>query len=213
MGFKEEIVGVSYFCPLNLPKVAGTKINWEEVLKLKPTAVFMLSSQKSKKGIETLEKLKINYGIYSFESLKNIPFCALHMSKILGKEKAGKEIFNNFMKEIRALPKFKSTKVVYILWFSPLIVSTSSSFIAETLNLMGFKTFPEVEKKDFVKASLEELFLINPDFIFYSEDAGKPPKIILENFRLIPLPSDTVNRPNLDFFKYFYNFKNEKIFN
>lgn len=213
MGFKDEIVGVSYFCPLNLPKVSSTKIYWEELLKLKPTAVFMLSSQKSKKGIETLKKLNIKYGIYSFESLKSIPFCALNMAKILNKEKTGKEYFNNFMKEIRALPKLKNARVVYLLWFNPLIISTGSSFIAETFKLMGFEIFPEAGKKDFIKGNLEELFLIKPDFIFYSQDAGKPPKIILENFKLIPLPSEIVNRPNLDFFKYFYNFKNEKIFN
>lgn len=212
MGFKNEIVGVSHFCPLALPKVAGIKINWEEVLKLKPSTVFMLSSQKTRKGIETLEKLNIKYGIYSFESLKSIPFCAQDMAKILGKEKIGRQSFNSFMKGITNLPKLKKARVVYVLWWKPLIISTSSSFLAETFSFMGFETLPKDEKRDFLRKNFEDLFLIKPDFIFFSDDAGNPPKIISQNFKLIPLPSDKVNRPNLKFLEYFYNFKDEKIF-
>lgn len=212
MGFKEEIVGVSQFCPLNLPRVASTKINWEELLNLKPTCVFMLSSQKTKKGLKVLEKLNIKYGIYSFNSLRSIPFCAQDMARILGKEETGKKNFHKFMQKLKNLPKMKNFKVTYVLWWKPLIISTNSSYLAETLSFMGFDFFPKNEKKDFIKTSYEELFILKPDFVFFSEEAGEIPEIIKDNFKLIPLPSNQVNRPNLTFFEYFYNFKDEKLF-
>lgn len=213
MGFEKEIVGVSSFCPLNLPKVADVKINWEEVLKLKPSSVFMLSSQKSKKGIELLKKLNIKFGIYSFESLKDIPFCAQEIAKILGKKEIGKKHFNNFMLNLKNIPKFKNKRAIYVLWWKPLIVSTSSSYISETLNFMGFNMFPKNPKKGFEKYRIENLFEQNPDIIFISDDAGKTPEIIEENFKIYYLPSKLINRPNLTFLNYFFSFKNETIFN
>lgn len=212
MGFKEDIVGVSIFCPLELPKVADVKINWEKLLELKPNYVFMLSSQKTDKGIRILENLNIKYGIYSFNSLKSIPFCAMDMAEILGKKDLGKKYFNKFMVSINNLPKIKEKKAIYVLWWEPLIVSTSSSYICETMALMGFDIYPKDEKTDFKKYSLENLFNLNLDIIFYSEEAGGVPKIIKNNFKTYPLPS-SINRPNLSFLNFFYNFKNENIFN
>jgi len=212
MDASDELVGVSFFCPLPLPKVADVKINWEKLLKQKPTVVFMLSSQKTENGIKILEKLKIKYGIYSFDSLRSIPFCVMDMAKIIGKGELGKKFFNDFMLSIKNLPKVKEKKAVYVLWWEPLIVSTSSSFICETMSLMGFDIYPKDENIDFKKYNLENLLKLKPDIIFYSEDAGPIPKVIKNNFQIYPLPS-SINRPNLSFIKYFYNFKNESIFN
>lgn len=213
MGFEKDIVGVSVFCPLNLPKVADVKINWEEVLKLKPSSVFMLSSQKSKKGIELLKKINIKFGTYSFENLKDIPFCAQEIAQILGKKEIGKKHFNNFMFYLKNIPKFENKKAIYVLWWKPLILSTNSNYISETLNFMGFDMLPKNSKKGFEKYRIENLFDLNPDIIFISDDAGRTPEIIKENFQIYYLPSKLVNRPNLTFLKYFFSFKNEAIFN
>lgn len=213
MGFEKEIVGVSVFCSLNLPKIADVKINWEEVLRLKPSSVFMLSSQRSKKGIKILEKLNIKFGVYSFENLKDIPFCAQDIAKMLGKKEIGKKYFNNFMFNLKNIPKFKNKKAIYVLWWKPLIVSTSSSYISETLNFIGFNIFPKNSKRGFEKYRIENIFELNPDIIFISDDAGETPEIIKENFQIYYLPSKLINRPNLTFLKYFFIFKNETIFN
>ncbi len=212
LGYSNEIVGVSSFCPLNKPKVADKKINWEELLKLKPTYVFMLKSQATKKGLKILEKLKIKIGTYSFENLKSIPFSAMDMANLLGDKKRGREIFKKFMKDLKNLPKVKTKRVLYIIWQEPFIVSTNSSYIGETLQIMGFDVFPK-NKRDFIKVSLEEIFNLKPDIIFISDDMPKINNLILKNIKTFPLPSNIINRPTLIFFKPLYNLKNEIFFN
>lgn len=213
MGFQKEIVGVSYFCPLDLPKIADLKINLEEVLKLKPTAVFMLSSQAKEKDIKILKKLNIKYASYSFETLRNIPFCAQEMAKLLGKEETGKKHFKDFMSKIKNLPKLKKQNVIYVLWWDPLILSTSSSYISEVLNFMGFNVYPKNDNKDFERSNIESIFTIKPDLILISDDSGKIPEIIGKHFKTFLIHSEIVNRPDLNFINYFMNFKNENIFN
>lgn len=211
LGLKEEIVGVSFFCPLDLPKVSSIKINWEKALKLKPTIVFLLDSQVSSEEESFLKKINLEYEKFSFRKLKDIPFAALKISKKLKRIKEGRQAFFKFMKKVYNLPKFENKKIVYILWYDPLIVSSNSSYLGEILEMAGFDVYPKNEKYDFLKMDLEDFFSIKPDLIFANEEIkGYIGKILLKNFKISFLNSNLL-KPSLRLPEYL-NFRNE-IFN
>jgi len=199
LGAGGQLVGVGDFCPEPLPKVAGVRMRWEEMLRLRPTRLLLMDSQTEDSGLTLCRALHLPVLILSFRSLSDIPANTRSIANFLDLRLTGEAVASAFERRLGALPRVTPARVLYVLWWNPLRAAGRGSFIGEGLARLGLRT--PVEGDGFPQISIEQVAAWEPDILLYPDDAGPPPKIFIAmgRWRLFSVPGDLWNRPSLAF--------------
>jgi len=199
LGAGGQLVGVGDFCQMSLPKVAGVRMRWEEMLSLRPTRLLLMDSQVEDSGLNLCRALHLPVLSLSFRSLSDIPANTRSIGDFLDLHLKGEAVASAFERRLDTLPRLAPARVIYVLWWNPLRVAGRGSFIGEGLARLGLRT--PVEGDGFPQISIEQMAAWEPGLLLYPDDAGPPPKIFVEmgRWRLFSVPGDLWNRPSLAF--------------
>lgn len=210
----ELLVGVSTNCDtalLNQPTRIAVfpKINYEALLKLKPTEVLALKDFTSSEQINKLQRAGLKVVVLSKETVQDVIQTPLKIDSVRGKE------LNEQLKvQYRELLKHQLTSSKsYLILISelPMQVFGQGNYITELFDDLGFvnkangfKGYPELQKEFFVK-NLPDV-LISSDTLATQKNLqtafGKVlKKDVLSRINYVQLHQNRLYKPGPNFLK------------
>ncbi len=175
LGLENEVVGITKFCIhpnkwfKEKTKIGGTKkLNIEKIISLQPDIIIANKEENTKADIEILQQ-HFPVWVSDINTLEQ----AFEMMKALGiicnKENKALEIIEKIKAEKEKL-KIKNTKkkVAYLIWNKPMMFAGKNTFIDAMIKEAGFEN--AISENRYPEKNLEELKIINPDFIFLSSE-------------------------------------------
>lgn len=185
IGAGDRVVGVTDYCNFppevvekkergELVSIGGyTTINIEKVVSLKPDLV-VASYGNGIENIETLRRMGLTVIAFDPKSIEDVMRDIVLIGVATGeKENATKlvqdmvEKIENVSESVRGKPK---VRVAHILWYDPIWVSGSRTFIDEVIGLAGGENVFSFE--GWRTVSVEDLIAANPDVILVSSGSG-----------------------------------------
>lgn len=179
LGLEEKMVGITKFCvhPEHLLKtkttIGGTKqINVEKIRKLEPDLIIGNKEENVKEQIEVLEK---EFPVWMSDV--NTYDDALKMIEKIGeitntKNKAEllkNDITNKFDALQSSHTLLKNKRVLYLIWYNPLIAVANDTFIHSMLEKSGMKNVLE-NKSRYIEVSVEDIQKLKPEYILLSSE-------------------------------------------
>jgi iron complex transport system substrate-binding protein len=194
LGLGDELVGDTDYCDFppqakNKPHI-GAMVNpsLERIVALKPDLALGTPEANRRETADQLERLGIPlYGVTA-STLPGTLASIEDLGKILGRaSEAGSLVaemqarIDRVKKRIEGRPK---PKVLYVVWYRPLITVGPNTFIADVIRAAGGIPLGENLKGEWPRLTLEELLPQNPDVILLSKtEAFSPSK---EEFQSLP---------------------------
>jgi ABC-type Fe3+-hydroxamate transport system substrate-binding protein len=175
LGLDEEVVGITKFCIhpnewfRSKTRIGGTKnLNLDRIDELQPTLIIANKEENDQHQIEVLAQ-KYPVWISDIQTLDD----ALEMIKKVGllvnKEERANEIidsisFNRNQQHI----KQTNLSVLYLIWYNPVMVAGTDTFIHEMIKEAGFQNI--VTKTRYPVLMNEEIKALNPDVVLLSSE-------------------------------------------
>jgi len=155
----------------SIPKVGGTKsVNLKKIRELAPTHVIVNVDENRKETADALAAFVPNIVVtHPLAPLDNLALYRL-LGKTFGREKAAEELcvrFDSVYKKVLE-QKFKSRKVLYLIWKDPWMTVSRDTYISRTLQLFGMHTVPEEAQKRYPE--LENPDVAGADMILLSSE-------------------------------------------
>ncbi len=185
IGAGDRVIGVTDYCNFppevvekkergELVSIGGyTTINIEKVVSLKPDLV-VASYGNGIENIETLRRMGLTVIAFDPKSIEDVMRDIVLIGVATGeKENATKlvqdmvEKIENVSESVRGKPK---VRVAHILWYDPIWVSGSRTFIDDVIGLAGGENVFSFE--GWRTVSVEDLIAANPDVILVSSGSG-----------------------------------------
>jgi ABC-type Fe3+-hydroxamate transport system substrate-binding protein len=175
LGLDNEVVGITKFCVhpnhwKNEKAIVGGTKNFDIKLidQLKPDLVIGNKEENYQEGIAALQK---KYPVwmsemYSFEH-------ALEMIARVGELVERQQQSANLVEEIKtsfkSIKKYKSQKVLYLIWKKPWMAAGTNTFINSMLSKIGLENcLPEASR--YPELSNVEITTLNPEIVFLSSE-------------------------------------------
>jgi iron complex transport system substrate-binding protein len=194
LGLGDELVGDTDYCDFppqakNKPHV-GTMVNpsLERIVALKPDLVLGTPEANRRETADQLERLGIPlYGVTastlaetlaSIEDLGKILGCAAKARSLVAQMQAR---IARVEKRIEGQPK---PKVLFVVWYRPLITVGRSTFIADVIRAAGGIPIGENLKGEWPRLTLEELLPEDPAVILLPKGESFSPS--LEELQILP---------------------------
>jgi len=173
LGLEDRIVGVTKFCvhPAWIRKtkkiVGGTKnFRFDVIESLNPDLII---GNKEENDQDEIEKLMRNYPVWMSdiitieESLEMILLLGEILDARSEADKIVQKIKNDF-----ATPLPKKGSAAYVIWYEPIMVAGSKTFINEMMALAGFEN--KISKGRYPIVNLKDLKELAPEYILLSSE-------------------------------------------
>jgi len=218
LGVGDRIVGDSDYCDypaaaLLKPHVGGTQNpSLEKIVDLKPDLVLGIPEANRRETADQLEKLGIPlYGLSAGsvdETLNSIK----DLGNILGQGEQAKFLVDGLQRRVEDVRREAGNrtrpKVLFVVWFRPLITAGHNTFIADAIRIAGGVSISDDLSGEWPRLSLEEALHRDPDIILFSKSESFSPTLgefqklpgwkdfrAVKNHRMY-FVSDTINRPS-----------------
>ncbi len=206
LGLGNNIVGDTIFS--NYPKEAKkiTKIgsyirpNLEKILSLHPDYVIGMREGMNRSIKTKLTEMGIKSKFYKARSVNDIIFMIKDIAQLFNKDP--KPIIEKIEKYYKQFPQLKKTGI-FIVSFSPLIVSTQNTFVNDIMKCAGVKNIVNNKTLEFVMIDKEYIIKKQPDYIIVSLGVKKQieqAKSFIKRFRLksilLIVNPNVYNRPS-----------------
>lgn len=177
-GLDEQVIGITRFCihPTHWyqqkQKVGGTKkLHLEKIASLKPQLIIGNKEENTK---EDIDWLSARFPVWISDIL-NL-YDANDMMEKLGdicevRTKANtllQSIKQNFEKLKFYSKEKQNIRIVYLIWYDPMMVAGRDTFIDDMICRMGLTN--ACDSSRYPEMTMEELRLLQPDFIFLSSE-------------------------------------------
>jgi ABC-type Fe3+-hydroxamate transport system substrate-binding protein len=128
-----------------IPKVGGTKsVNLEKVKALGPTHVIVNVDENRKETAEALAEFVPNVIVtHPLAPLDNLVLYR-QLGTAFGREREAERLCKHFEIEHEEIArrKFRSRKVLYLIWKDPWMTVSRDTYVSRTLALVGIHTLP-----------------------------------------------------------------------
>jgi iron complex transport system substrate-binding protein len=194
LGLDDELVGDTDNCDFppqakNKPHV-GTMVNpsLERIVALKPDLVLGTPEANRRDTADQLERLGIPvYGVTAKTLAGNLVSIA-DLGQILGRAAASKRLVEELQARMdrvkRQVAGQAQPRVLFVVWYRPLITVGTKSFIADVIRAAGGVPIGEDLKSEWPRLTLEELLPENPGVILLPKTESFSPSV--EEFRSLP---------------------------
>ena len=194
LGLGDELVGDTDYCDFpfeakNKPHV-GTMVNpsLERIVALKPDLALGTPEANRRETADQLERLGIPlYGVTA-STLAGTLASIEDLGKILGRAAEARSLVAQMQarivrveKRIEGQPK---PKVLFVVWYRPLITVGPSTFIADVIRAAGGIPIGENLKGEWPRLTLEELLPQNPSIILLPKTESFSPST--DEFQRLP---------------------------
>lgn len=179
LGLSEKLVGVSDYCDkeINLPRI-GSLItpNIEKIFSLKPDWVLLLGDVSSDRLTRSLDKIKISYSSYSYNSYFDVKESIVKMGKDFNRGADAKMFIEKFSNAESKLISIK-TKGTFLYLISvntvednvkDILASANGTYFSDIVEFTGLKNLA-TKKGSYVKYDSERLHQMKPDYVFVSD--------------------------------------------
>jgi iron complex transport system substrate-binding protein len=219
LGLDEEIVGVTEFC--NYPPEAQTREkiggysnpNLEKIVSLKPDLI-LADYGNPVKGISQIENLGYTLVGLNPKTIEDILHNINLVGNITGKDKEASELIANMKERLNSVAEKMNTltedarsKVLYVIWYKPLWIAGSGTFINELIKRAGGLNVAS-DLSGYKQMSLEAVIERNPQVIVVGESKDQPGLIktvkeesalfgtnAFRNNQIYTIDTDIVSRP------------------
>ncbi|MGC8767712.1 ABC transporter substrate-binding protein [Calditerrivibrio sp.] len=217
LGFKDNIVGCTSYCPLANDKKSRAQIvgsimdiNVEAIVRLKPDVVFA-NSLTNIKTVNKLKNLNLRVEIIDYpKSIDDILHSFIKVGQITGMvEEAGKivDISKNKLEKIKnKYKKYQKTKVFFVLGVNPLFTAPNGTYIDDIISTVNGINI--AKKLNFGMVSKEFVLKNDPEVILIMDMGIASQEVIKEfkryrsitavkNNRLYTVNADRLGSPTL----------------
>lgn len=179
LGLSKNVIGITKFCVhpaswyKNKTRVGGTKnLNFNQIKSLNPNLIIANKEENVKEQVQELQKL-FNVLVTDVNNLQDAFNMISEIGYITNTNKKAENLVNsiteNFIKLHTQQSKLKSKSVCYLIWKDPYMTIGGDKFISSIIKEMGLINIFE-NKLRYPETSLEEIQLLNPDYIFLSSE-------------------------------------------
>ncbi|HTO14499.1 MAG TPA: helical backbone metal receptor [Edaphocola sp.] len=177
LGLEEEVVGITKFCihPKEWfetkKRIGGPKkLNIDTIQALKPDLIIANKEENIKEEIEKLRKIAPVW-ISDINNLEESLVMITEIGSICGKEQKASEIHDQIKNDFSKLPlsSIQGKTVAYFIWYQPLMVVASNTYIDDILNRIGFINIFK-GKSRYPETNWTELKALNPEIILLSSE-------------------------------------------
>lgn len=194
LGLADELVGVTDQCDfppeaMNKPR-AGSMLgpSLEKIVALKADLVLGAPSANRRETADQLERLGIPlYGVTA-STLTGTLSSIENLGQVLGRGAEAKKLVAGLQARINRVQKAAEgrphPKVLFVVWYRPLITVGSNTFIADIIRTAGGIPVGDNLKGEWPRLNLEELLRRDPDVILLPKTESFSPG--LNEFRTLP---------------------------
>ena len=205
LGLEDKIVGVTKFCihPNHLRKckaiVGGTKnYRFDVIDALQPDLIIGNKEENDKEGIDQLSE-KYPVWMSDIFTLEDAFQMIRQIAKMTNTSDQGERVIQRINDSFQYPVPFKGT-CLYLIWNDPIMVAGKDTFIDFMLEKAGFKNLANGSR--YPVLNLEDVMLINPDFVLLSSEPYPFKENQLLYFKSI-LPESQIRLVNGEFFSWY----------
>ncbi len=180
LGLGDNIVGRTAFCihPANRVKgvksVGGTKqVNWQKVTAAAPTHVVLNVDENPKEMAEEMAARGIVPVVtHPIEPADNGPLIRL-LGGVFGRDEAAETLalrFEDALAETIVARPDAETRVLYLIWKAPWMTVGPDTYIARTLDLIGWRTWAPPAAARYPEFDMTDAVLDNVDRVLFSSE-------------------------------------------
>jgi iron complex transport system substrate-binding protein len=218
LGLGDRIVGDTTYCDYppeaRLKPHVGALLNpsMEAIVALKPDLVLGIAEANRRETAEQLERLSIPiYGLTA-HSVEETLHSIEDLAQVLDRGDQGKSLVESLRRRVDAVKRSAAgqpkPKVLFVVWYRPLITAGPHTFIADAIRVAGGVSIADDLAGEWPRMSLEDALHRDPDIILFSQSESFSPA--LDEFQQLPgwrdfravkdhrlyFISDTINRPS-----------------
>jgi|WetSurMetagenome_2_1015567.scaffolds.fasta_scaffold130940_2 iron complex transport system substrate-binding protein len=181
------LVGVTDFCDFPPEVMKKEKVgslldpNIEKITSLAPDLIFMTTEGNSKYTYLSLKSNGFKVFITNPNDINGIIRMVINIAALLGKKDIGQKITDKISdnKKYYTLEKENSKAIscFLIISLNPLITVNKFTYINELIDLSGFENIYKDELLEYPNVNYEDVFLKNPDCIFFLCDTTNSVKV------------------------------------
>ncbi len=198
LGLGERVVGITKFCihPANWfrskERIGGTKtVNINKVASLRPDLIIANKEENTKEAIEQLSAIAPVWTsdiLNLDDSLEMIR----HIGSMTQTETRATEIMERISRDFdpARLPLVNGKSLAYFIWYEPLMVAGSHTFLDDIVTRIGFDNVFSAVKR-YPQTQWQELEALAPDYILLSSEPFPFREQHLQEFRE-KLPNATI---------------------
>jgi ABC-type Fe3+-hydroxamate transport system substrate-binding protein len=175
LGLDEEVVGITKFCIhpnewfRSKTRIGGTKnLNLDRIDELQPTLIIANKEENDQHQIEVLAQ-KYPVWISDIQTIEDALRMIKQVGLLVNREERANEIidsisFNRNQQHI----KQTNLSILYLIWYNPVMVAGTDTFIHEMIEAAGFKN--AITKNRYPTLTFEEIQTLNPDVVLLSSE-------------------------------------------
>jgi iron complex transport system substrate-binding protein len=194
LGLGSRLVGDTDYCDYPpqaklLPHV-GAMVNpsLERIVALKPDLVLGTDEANRRETADQLEHLGIPlYGVTA-HTVDGVIKSVEDLGHILNWDQATQQIVSSLRARVAAVDQKVQgkprTKVLFVVWYHPLITTGSQTFISDVIQRAGGVSISADMKTEWPHMSLEEVLSSAPDVILFPKSSAFAPGV--EDFQTLP---------------------------
>jgi iron complex transport system substrate-binding protein len=199
LGLQERLAGDTDYC--DYPKEATAKPHVggpmspsvEAIVALHPDLVLATTSINRIQTVAALEHVGIPVYVSDPHSVEGLLAGIRKIADITGASTSGKSIVDDLQARLdslhAALNGSTSSRVLFIVWSSPLISVGQGTFIADALKLAGAESVVK-STKNWPEMSMEEVVRLRPEYLIFARGHDDPDAGNLDVLRTRPVYRD-----------------------
>ncbi|MBI3669699.1 MAG: cobalamin-binding protein [Acidobacteria bacterium] len=219
LGAQERLVGVTDYCDYPpeaqaKPKVGGTiNPNLEQVVALKPDLVLATRALNRHETVEALDRLGIAAYASDPRSVEGVLASTARLAEVIGARERGEALVADLRTRLTALKRRLGSRparrVLFVVWWEPLISIGRETFLADALRWAGAESVVDTTQ-DWPRLALEEVVRLQPEYLVFASSHSETVERDFETLRDRPgwrnleavrqrhlaVVSDAVNRPS-----------------
>jgi ABC-type Fe3+-hydroxamate transport system substrate-binding protein len=193
IGLDNEVIAITKFCIHpeewfeTKTRIGGTKnLNIEKIKSLNPDLIIANKEENTEAQIQELMK-DFPVWVSDIKNLDDALAMIREVSLITGKEKKGKEIVENIIREFNSLKTISGEIIscAYIIWNKPIMTVGGDTFISDLLSQAGYKNifhdkirYPEITFDDLINLNPEVILLSSEPFPFKEKNVSDFQKLL-----------------------------------
>jgi cobalamin transport system substrate-binding protein len=218
LGLGDRIVGDTDYCDYPpqarlKPHVGATQNpSLEKIVDLKPDLVLGIAEANRRETADQFQRIGIPlYGLTA-HSVDGTLSSIEDLGQVLGRGPRAHELVEGLRHRVEAVKREVANephpKVLFVVWYRPLITAGRNTFIADAIRIAGGVSISDDLSGEWPRLSLEDALHRDPDIILFSKSQSFSPS--LDEIRQLPgwkdfravknhrmyFVSDTINRPS-----------------
>lgn len=180
LGLGDNIVGRTAFCVHPADRVKGVKsvggtkqVNWRKVAAARPThAVLNVDENPKEMADEMTARGIVPVVTHPLSPADNGPLIRL-LGGVFGRDAAAETLarrFEDALVAVIAARPLAETRVLYLIWKAPWMTVGPDTYIARTLDLIGWRTWAPVANARYPEFAMTDAVLDNVDRVLFSSE-------------------------------------------